>query len=359
LPGGVSTFYAGRDLDTFTGLYNNRARWYDPASGRFISEDPLQFAAGDTNLYRYCANSPMNFTDPTGLWFESVWDATSLGFGLWSFRNDVEEGNVGWAIVDAVGIAADTVALVLPFVPGGVGAGIKALRAGDVGVDAVRAMRGGEVAVGLYRTSQVVQAGDVAANAWQSYDAYQHGDYLQAGLSGFHVGIRGVQTTLNVRSWARGRAIAESAPTRVSAPKGGLPAGIRYEGTLHRAVPAKYADGAWDIHAGNIAANHRYSGSGRGALYTGTSKDAVLGELRHYGVDPDSVAWLSRNVSVDNVLDLTNPAVRKQLGISLEQITTNDYLYTQALGDFARERYRALLVPSARQPGTSNLVILR
>jgi len=66
LPGAVRTFYAGRDLDRFTGLYNNRARWYDAGAGRFLSEDSLSFAAGDANLYRYCGNSPTNATDPSG-----------------------------------------------------------------------------------------------------------------------------------------------------------------------------------------------------------------------------------------------------------------------------------------------------
>ncbi|MFV0446150.1 MAG: RHS repeat-associated core domain-containing protein, partial [Planctomycetaceae bacterium] len=43
-----------------------RARFYDPSTGRFLSQDPLSFAAGDTNLYRYVGNSPTNATDPTG-----------------------------------------------------------------------------------------------------------------------------------------------------------------------------------------------------------------------------------------------------------------------------------------------------
>ncbi|NEQ42439.1 MAG: hypothetical protein F6K00_02305 [Leptolyngbya sp. SIOISBB] len=34
--------------------------------GRFISEDPMSFDAGDANLYRYVFNSPTNYTDPTG-----------------------------------------------------------------------------------------------------------------------------------------------------------------------------------------------------------------------------------------------------------------------------------------------------
>lgn len=40
---------------------------YDPAVGRFLSEDPLGFDAGDTNLQRYVGNSSPNFTDPSGM----------------------------------------------------------------------------------------------------------------------------------------------------------------------------------------------------------------------------------------------------------------------------------------------------
>ena len=39
---------------------------YDPSPARFISEDPLGFDAGDSNLYRYVFNSPTHYTDPTG-----------------------------------------------------------------------------------------------------------------------------------------------------------------------------------------------------------------------------------------------------------------------------------------------------
>jgi RHS repeat-associated protein len=56
--------YTGRELDRETGLYYYRARWYDPHAGRFLSEDP---AEDDPNLYRYVGNSPLNYTDPSGL----------------------------------------------------------------------------------------------------------------------------------------------------------------------------------------------------------------------------------------------------------------------------------------------------
>jgi RHS repeat-associated protein len=58
--------YTGRERDEETGMHYYRARYFDPAIGTFISEDPLGFAAGDANIYRYVFNSPTNFTDPTG-----------------------------------------------------------------------------------------------------------------------------------------------------------------------------------------------------------------------------------------------------------------------------------------------------
>jgi RHS repeat-associated protein len=58
--------YTGRDFDSETGLRYHRARYYDSTTGRFLSEDPLGFNEG-VNFYSYVANSPVGFTDPTGL----------------------------------------------------------------------------------------------------------------------------------------------------------------------------------------------------------------------------------------------------------------------------------------------------
>ncbi len=51
----------------------NHNRWYDPVVGRWLSQDPIGFAGGDANLYRYCQNSPLVRTDPTGLMDWSLW----------------------------------------------------------------------------------------------------------------------------------------------------------------------------------------------------------------------------------------------------------------------------------------------
>lgn len=57
----------GREWDAELGLQYNRARMYDPSSGRWLSEDPAGFAAGDANLHRYVGNDAAGATDPSGL----------------------------------------------------------------------------------------------------------------------------------------------------------------------------------------------------------------------------------------------------------------------------------------------------
>jgi RHS repeat-associated protein len=63
-----------------TGLYYHRARYLDPTTGRWTTQDPIGFAAGDANLYRYVGNTPTLLVDPSGLL--SVWEAGQFGCGL-------------------------------------------------------------------------------------------------------------------------------------------------------------------------------------------------------------------------------------------------------------------------------------
>jgi RHS repeat-associated protein len=62
--------YTGREADLYSVLQYNRNRWYDPAVGRWMSEDPIGFEGDLHNLHRYAANSPTNISDPLG--FEPV-----------------------------------------------------------------------------------------------------------------------------------------------------------------------------------------------------------------------------------------------------------------------------------------------
>ena len=52
---------------------NDRARYYNPTLGRFISEDPIGLGGGDTNFYAYVGDDPVDDDDPFGLIHHSHW----------------------------------------------------------------------------------------------------------------------------------------------------------------------------------------------------------------------------------------------------------------------------------------------
>jgi RHS repeat-associated protein len=91
--------FTGREYAATFAFYEYRARAYHPGLGRFMSEDPKLFDAGDYNLFRYCHNDPIDMTDPMGLAGEvtgilqqgthdRVWDMTK-----WFDRSNLIQGN--------------------------------------------------------------------------------------------------------------------------------------------------------------------------------------------------------------------------------------------------------------------------
>jgi RHS repeat-associated protein len=66
-PGFQPFGFAGGLYEPATQLVRFGARDYDAETGRWASKDPIGFAGGDTNLYGYVLNDPVNFIDPSGL----------------------------------------------------------------------------------------------------------------------------------------------------------------------------------------------------------------------------------------------------------------------------------------------------
>jgi len=66
-PGFQPFGYAGGLYDRDTRLTRFGARDYDAETGRWTVKDPIRFAGGDPNLYRYVSNNPVNRSDQSGL----------------------------------------------------------------------------------------------------------------------------------------------------------------------------------------------------------------------------------------------------------------------------------------------------
>jgi RHS repeat-associated protein len=66
-PGFQPFGFAGGLFDRATGLVRFGARDYDAETGRWTTKDPIRFAGGDTNLFAYAHDDPVNRIDPRGL----------------------------------------------------------------------------------------------------------------------------------------------------------------------------------------------------------------------------------------------------------------------------------------------------
>jgi RHS repeat-associated protein len=75
--------FNGKQYDHESGLYYFFNRHYDPNSGRFVQEDPLQISAIESNLYVYVGSNPLNRVDSLGLEWKGLvnWVMENVDFG--------------------------------------------------------------------------------------------------------------------------------------------------------------------------------------------------------------------------------------------------------------------------------------
>ena len=114
-----------------------------------------------------------------------------------------------------------------------------------------------------------------------------------------------------------------------------------YNGSVYRYSDPTYADVTWDIHSGNVNANHRYSEPGSGAVYAGTEEKTAKAEVASYAPLQGKVL-VSGTIEIDQVLDLTDPSALKALGVTKAQIIASShgadgsYNQTQRIAQWAR-----------------------
>jgi len=83
--------FTGEEFDLDLGLYYLRARYHNPDTGRFWSQDSFEgFGNDPTSLhkYTYCGSNPVNASDPSGNWTLtelgiSTATASGITWGFW------------------------------------------------------------------------------------------------------------------------------------------------------------------------------------------------------------------------------------------------------------------------------------
>lgn len=125
--------YRSYYYDIEMGVYYLNSRYYAPLICRFMSADSLVDNRGmvTQNLFQYCANNPVMYSDTSGHALESIFDVVTLCI---SIVDVIANPTDPWAWL---GLAGDIVDLV-PFVTG-VGEATKGLRIASKAIDAADA----------------------------------------------------------------------------------------------------------------------------------------------------------------------------------------------------------------------------
>ena len=197
--------YTGQYFDTESGTYYLRARYYNPATGRFTQQDAWANAnRGDPlglNLYCYCFGNPVRYFDPSGRTAkdvvagvvfaldDNVLDSTSrwllstvLGISdrySWDDASDYYLGRViGDVISMAIGIGS-SVAGIIDIIKAILEGAAITVSTGGVGAVVGVSVAVGEIAVGV----ALVAEGETATEAALHSLLDDYGKYSSANTS--------------------------------------------------------------------------------------------------------------------------------------------------------------------------------
>ena len=179
-----------------SGLLYLRARWYDPATGRFLTRDPLRgdpSAPATLNAFGYAHANPMLMSDPSGL-CPMCWGAVFgfVGYAIVTYATNQEFDWRSAAIATGAGaLTAGASAMV-----GGMGFGAVSGTAARIGVGAVIGSQAATVRVAL----KVIEGGEVVQDDLNTIPAAMIANGIGAalpvkdpsfggGLAGFGAGV--------------------------------------------------------------------------------------------------------------------------------------------------------------------------
>ncbi|MCY1056207.1 SpvB/TcaC N-terminal domain-containing protein [Nannocystis sp. SCPEA4] len=404
--------YTGQERDEETGLAYHGARYYAPWLARWTAADPIGLDDGP-NRYAYVSNSPIVLHDPSGLAPPELSNDEMLMLGLspsirapkdiLTSRKDPKDARArvayeratrargeeairnlgklsshlgkevakGVAKLFLVGMAAGATATLLgstALVKSSLAAGGGKALAAETFLGFASGAAGGATESGLTEAGRQIEEGKF--RPFTLLKEVGKGAGI-GGLIGGGVGLAfGVTSNLlrprppALPSSSGQAALQQNTPqpaALAASPSAALtptspPAGISFTGSVFRYEMPERVASTWTAHRFNVAANHRYTRPGVGGVYGATTPETALAEISHYNAQEGRIL-VSKEVTANNVLDLTSAEVRRELGVTLESITANGYETTQAIGEWAQSQgYSGILAPSARGQG-SNLIL--
>lgn len=173
--------YRGYYYDEEMSLYYLESRYYDPVMGRFITIDDISYIDPETinglNLYAYCGNNPVMYTDPNGTakWWQ--WFLFGVGAALVvaaAIVLTVASGGAAGGLIGAIAIGAAKGALIGAAVGSAVGIAGGAIYAGVTGADMGQSILSGFlIGFGIGAIAGAVIGGTIGANGWYNAKALE------------------------------------------------------------------------------------------------------------------------------------------------------------------------------------------